>query len=37
MVAIINMIMEKLQNGRAPGDQTWNDFGAARNYVSKKT
>jgi antirestriction protein ArdC len=37
MYAIINnMIMEKLQNGKAPWRQTWNDFGPARNYVSKK-
>jgi antirestriction protein ArdC len=34
--AINNMIMEKLQNGKAPWRQTWNDFGPARNYVSKK-
>jgi antirestriction protein ArdC len=37
MYAIINnMIMEKLENGKAPWRQTWNDFGPARNYVSKK-
>ena len=37
MYAIINnVIMEKLQNGRAPWRQTWNDFGPARNYVNKK-
>jgi antirestriction protein ArdC len=37
MYAIIsNMIMEKLQNGTAPWGQTWDDFGSARNYVSKK-
>lgn len=37
MYAVINdMIMEKLQNGKAPWKQTWNDFGPARNYVSKK-
>lgn len=37
MYAIINnMIMEKLQSGKAPWRQTWNDFGPARNYVSKK-
>jgi antirestriction protein ArdC len=33
---INNMIMEKLQNGNAPWRKTWNDFGPARNYVSKK-
>jgi antirestriction protein ArdC len=37
MYAIINnMIMEKLQNGKAPWRQTWNDFGPARNYINKK-
>jgi antirestriction protein ArdC len=37
MYAIINdMIMEKLQNGKAPWRQTWNNYGPARNYVSKK-
>jgi antirestriction protein ArdC len=37
MYAIINnMIMEKLENGKAPWRQTWNDYGPARNYVSKK-
>lgn len=33
---INNKIMEKLKNGRMPWKQTWNDFGPARNYVSKK-
>src|SRR5690348_16102277 len=33
---INNMIMEKLQNGKAPWKQAWNDFGPARNYVSKR-
>ena len=33
---INNMIMNKLQNGKMPWKQTWNDFGPARNYVSKK-
>ncbi|MBT1705550.1 ArdC family protein [Chryseosolibacter indicus] len=38
MYAIINnMIMDKLQRGKAPWRQTWNDFGPARNYVNKKT
>ena len=37
MYAIINnMIMEKLKNGKMPWKQTWNDYGPARNYVSKK-
>jgi antirestriction protein ArdC len=37
MYAIINnMIMKKLQSGKAPWRQTWNDFGPARNYVNKK-
>jgi antirestriction protein ArdC len=37
MYAIINnMLMEKLQNGKAPWRQTWNDFGPARNYINKK-
>jgi antirestriction protein ArdC len=37
MYSIINnMIMEKLQNGKAPWRQTWNDFGPARNYLNKK-
>lgn len=37
MYAIINnMIMDKLQSGKAPWRQTWNDFGPARNYVNKK-
>ena len=37
MYAIINdMIMEKLQSGKMPWKQTWNNFGPARNYVSKK-
>jgi antirestriction protein ArdC len=37
MYAIINnMILEKLQNGKAPWRQTWNDYGLARNSVSKK-
>jgi antirestriction protein ArdC len=37
MYAIINtMIMEKLQSGKAPWKQTWNDFRPARNYVSKQ-
>ena len=30
------MIMERLQNGVAPWRQTWNSFGPARNYMSKK-
>ena len=33
---INNMIMEKLQNGKAPWRQTWNDYGPARNYLSRK-
>lgn len=33
---INNMIMNKLQNGKMPWKQTWNNFGPARNYVSKK-
>jgi antirestriction protein ArdC len=33
---INNMIMHKLQNGKMPWKQTWNTFGPARNYVSKK-
>lgn len=33
---INNMIVEKLQNGKMPWKQTWNNFGPARNYVSKK-
>jgi antirestriction protein ArdC len=33
---INNMIMDKLQNGKMPWKQTWNCFGPARNYVSKK-
>jgi antirestriction protein ArdC len=33
---INNMIIEKLQNGRMPWKQTWNNYGPARNYVSKK-
>jgi antirestriction protein ArdC len=33
---INNLIMNKLQNGKMPWKQTWNDFGPARNYVSKK-
>lgn len=33
---INNMIMNKLQNGKMPWKQTWNDIGPARNYVSKK-
>ena len=37
MYAIINnMIMQKLQNGKMPWEQTWNNFGPARNYLSKK-
>lgn len=37
MYAIINnMIMNKLENGKMPWKQTWNDYGPARNYVSKK-
>jgi antirestriction protein ArdC len=37
MYAIINnMIMDKLMNGKMPWKQTWNDYGPARNYVSKK-
>jgi antirestriction protein ArdC len=37
MYAIINtMIIEKLQNGGMPWKQTWNNYGPARNYVSKK-
>jgi antirestriction protein ArdC len=37
MYAIINnMIMDKLKNGKMPWKQTWNDYGPARNYVSKK-
>jgi antirestriction protein ArdC len=31
------MMVEKLENGKAPWRQTWNDYGPARNYVSKKT
>jgi antirestriction protein ArdC len=30
------MIMDKLKNGKMPWKQTWNDYGPARNYVSKK-
>lgn len=33
---INNMIMEKLQKGKMPWKQSWNNFGPARNYVSKK-
>lgn len=33
---INNMIMEKLQNGKMPWKQTWNNFGPARNYVSTR-
>jgi antirestriction protein ArdC len=33
---INNMLMEKLQNGKMPWKQTWNNFGPARNYVSRK-
>ena len=37
MYEVINgMIMDKLQNGKMPWKQTWNNFGRARNYVSKK-
>ena len=37
MYAIINnMIMDKLKNGKMPWKQTWNDYGPARNYVSKQ-
>ena len=37
MYAIINnMIMDKLKNGKMPWKQTWNNYGPARNYVSKK-
>jgi antirestriction protein ArdC len=37
MYAVINnMIIEKLQNGKMPWKQTWNNYGPARNYVSKK-
>jgi antirestriction protein ArdC len=37
MYAIINnMILEKLQKGKMPWRQTWNDYGPARNYASKK-
>jgi antirestriction protein ArdC len=37
MYAVINnIIMGKLQNGKAPWKQTWNDFGPARNFVNKK-
>ena len=33
---INNMIMDKLQNGKMPWKQTWNNFGATRNCASKK-
>jgi antirestriction protein ArdC len=33
---INNMIMDKLKNGKMPWKQAWNDYGPARNYVSKK-
>ena len=33
---INNIILEKLQNGKALWRQTWNNFGPARNYVSQK-
>ena len=33
---INNMILAKLENGKMPWKQTWNNFGPARNYVSKK-
>jgi len=33
---INNMILNKLENGEMPWKQTWNSFGPARNYVSKK-
>ena len=37
MYAIINnMIMDKLKNGKMSWKQTWNHYGPARNYVSKK-
>ena len=37
MYEIINsMIMDKLKNGKMPWKQTWNNYGPARNYVSKK-
>ena len=29
---INNMIMDKLQDGKMPWKQTWNNFGPARNY-----
>lgn len=34
---INNMILRKLETGTMPWKQTWNNFGPARNYVSKKT
>jgi len=33
---INNMILEKLQQGTLPWKKTWNSFGPARNYVTKK-
>jgi antirestriction protein ArdC len=33
---INNMILQKLEIGKMPWKQTWNNFGPARNYVSKK-
>jgi antirestriction protein ArdC len=30
------MILDKLKNGTTPWKQTWNNFGPARNYISKK-
>ena len=37
MYDVINdMIINKLQNGKTPWKQTWNDFGPARNFVNKK-
>jgi antirestriction protein ArdC len=37
MYAVINnMIVEKLQSGRMPWKQTWNNYGPATNYISKK-
>lgn len=34
---INNMILNKLESGKMPWKQTWNNFGPARNYVSKKS
>lgn len=37
MYAIVNnIIIDKLNSGKAPWRQTWNSYGPARNYVSKR-